>query len=160
MLTSVIRTLTAYIVGAITAGLLLAHATLPEESAQAITAFLAIVLANGYYLLVSLLGRLPYKWIRWVRYLLIVPAEPTYGAGADLLWAFLRTLIPMLIGWLISLIPQTIFVIDSATQTTIVLAVITTTQGAYYVAIKWLETQAPWFSVLLGGKPGSSPTYQ
>lgn len=155
VLDAVVRTLTAYIVGAVCAALLLANIAVPEEGAVGLAGVLAIVFANAYYLLVMFLAKL------WppIGYLLVIPTEPTYGAGADLLWAFLRTLIPSIVGYLLSLIPTSIIVIDPALQTTLVLGIIGSTQSAYYAVLKWAETRWPWLSILLGGRPSAQPRY-
>ncbi|WP_133411797.1 hypothetical protein [Agromyces badenianii] len=154
-ISAVVRTLTAYIVGAIVAGFTLANIHVPDEGAAALTGFLVIVLANAYYLLITLLARI------WpgVGYLLIIPSEPSYGAGHDLLWAFLRTLIPSAIGWALSLIPQSLIIIDPATQTTLIVAITASTQGIYFAVLKWAETKVSWLSILLGGKPSAQPAY-
>lgn len=156
---AIIRTLTAYVVGAVLAGLVLVQITVPPEGEQALTAFLTIVFANAYYLLVNLLARLPW-FDRWIGYLLIIPTEPTYG-GHDLLWGFVRTLIPSIVGALLALIPATIIVIDDGVRTTIILTVTTATQAGYYSLVKWLETKPHlrWISLLLGSTPSTQPVY-
>ncbi|MCI2958262.1 hypothetical protein MN032_11185 [Agromyces atrinae] len=152
---AIIRTLTALAVGAIVSAIVLANITVPEDAELQLAGFLTIVFSNAYYLVITWLARRA----PWVGYLLLVPNEPTYGTGADHLWAFLRTLIPSIAGYLLALIPESFIVIDPATQTTLVVAIVSTSQGIYYAVLKSLESRAPWLSVLLGGRPSAQPRY-
>ncbi|MCI2959559.1 hypothetical protein MN032_17885 [Agromyces atrinae] len=153
--TAIIRTLTAYAVGMVASAILLANIAVPDAAELALAGFFTIVFSNAYYLLVTWIAQL----VPWVGYLLLIPKEPTYGDGRDLLWSFLRTLIPSIAGYLLALIPESFIVIDPATQTTLVVAIVSTSQGIYYAVLKTLERRAPWLSVLLGGRPSAQPRY-
>jgi len=76
----------------------------------------------------------------------------------DLITSLIRTLTPMLVGavvaWLLTLGVQ----VDTATQTSAVVALTGLLQAVYYTAVTLLERKWPVFGKLLG-KSGA-PTYK
>lgn len=155
-LTAIIRTGAAFVAGAIVAYLVGVNLPVEPAAKDALIGALSIVFANGYYLGVTFAGR----YVPWIRYLLVIPTEPTYGSAHDLFWAFLRTLVPSAIGYLFSLAPVAAVLdtlaVGQEVRTLIIVSITAAAQSGYYAVIKWAESILPVFAILLGGKPATA----
>jgi len=64
--------------------------------------------------------------------------------------AIVRTVIPILIGWLVGLLAAINIPVDAEVQAGLIVSLSTLTASLYYVTVAWLERRWPWFGWLLG----------
>lgn len=64
--------------------------------------------------------------------------------------AVIRTVIPIIIGWVVGLLAAINIPVDPEIQAGLILSVSTLTASLYYVAVAWLERKWAWFGWLLG----------
>lgn len=64
--------------------------------------------------------------------------------------ATIRTLVPIVVGWLVAQLALANIPVDQPTVDGLILSVSTLVASLYYVAVAWLERRWPWFGWLLG----------
>lgn len=67
-----------------------------------------------------------------------------------ILAAITRTLVPLVVGWIVTALVALGIDVSDADQATIAAAVGTVAGLGYYAAVKWAERRWPWASMLLG----------
>lgn len=76
----------------------------------------------------------------------------------DALVALVRTVVPLIVGYLLSLAAQAGLQIDPAASELLTLILTTIFTAAYYTLVRWLSTRWAWFGWLLGYP--TNPTYE
>lgn len=64
--------------------------------------------------------------------------------------AIVRTVIPILVGWLVGLLAAANIPVDAEVQAGLVVSLSTLVASLYYVGVAWLERRWKWFGWLLG----------
>lgn len=133
-------------------GQLLILSGVDDPSGQ-VRAAVATLIAVGWYLLA--------RWLetknRYWGLLLLVATTPRYDdpyIADELLASVRRTVIPLLVGWSLTLLAKWGFDLDEQTLTVAIQAGIT---SVYYAIIRVIERSKPAAGVLIGGK--SAPYY-
>jgi hypothetical protein len=65
----------------------------------------------------------------------------------DFATSLIRTIVPIIVGFLLTQLTRLGVAIDNATLATLVTAVLS---GTYYTAVRWLESKVPALGKLLG----------
>lgn len=130
---------------------LIAFSGVDSPSADLVAAVTALV-AMLWYLLARYLEAWNPQW----GVLLLIAVQPEYGPDTDsqVLTAVKRTVVPLLAGFIVTVIARAGFSIPDDTIIVGLQAGITT---LYYGALRLIEQRRPKASILLGGK--ASPTY-
>ena len=155
---SIIRTVIMPLVaGGLLSLIVLAGVTDPSAEVRAAVASL---LAVAWYLAARFLESKNRYW----GLLLLVAVEPTYDPNTEsnilttiesnIVMSVQRTVVPLAVGWLITLLARQGFSLDSQTLTVALQAGIT---SVYYGAIRLIEESKPQAGVLIGG--AAPPTY-
>lgn len=72
--------------------------------------------------------------------------------------AIVRSLVPIVIGWIVGVLAAINIPVEPEIQAGAVLSLSTVAASLYYIAVAWLERQWPWFGWLLG--VARNPVYE
>lgn len=64
--------------------------------------------------------------------------------------AVIRTLIPIVVGWVVALLVSAGIHIDTDLAAGLIVSLSTLVASLYYIGVAWLERKWPWFGWLLG----------
>jgi len=113
---------------------------------------LASLLAMAWYLLARFLETKNRNW----GFMLGLAVTPDYGPDSDdmVLTSVKRTVVPLLVGWVLTVLAEAGFDLDAEAATLALQALIT---SGYYGIIRFIESSKPQAGVLIGGE--ASPLY-
>lgn len=72
--------------------------------------------------------------------------------------AIIRTVIPILVGWVVALLATASIPVDASIQAGLILSLSTLVSSLYYILVAWLERKWAWFGWLLG--VARNPVYE
>jgi len=84
-------------------------------------------------------------------------SDTTPSPLSDIGPSIVRTLAPIFVGWIISLVALAGVEVDADQRLALLTLATALIQALYYLAVRWLETRWPWFGILLGSR--KQPTY-